>query len=62
MKDRAARIEVLEHQHRELDKAIKVAYNSYAPDESVEQLKRKKLTVKDEIENIKEEQNHGYKD
>ena len=54
MKDQTARIEVLERQHKELDKEIKIAYNKYSPSSVIENMKKQKLRIKDEITKLKE--------
>lgn len=54
MKDRAARIEVLEKQHRELDKKIQIGYKNYMQDHMLKDLKRRKFQLKAEITKLKE--------
>lgn len=43
-------VEHLKEQHDELDKQIKILYEHHADDFKVEDLKKKKLKVRDEIE------------
>jgi hypothetical protein len=54
--------DALEIKHRELDKEIKVLYKQYSSDETLKELKLKKLDLKHEIESINnriEEMNNG---
>lgn len=46
-------IEHLEQLHNSVDKQIQKIYREYGNDISVQQLKKKKLKIKDEIENLK---------
>lgn len=55
MKDTEARIEVLQQQHRLLDEKIKIMYQRYAQDSDVEELKIKKLQIKDNIARLQKE-------
>jgi hypothetical protein len=57
MKDRAARIEVLEKQHRELDKRIQVGYKNYMQDHLLKDLKHRKFKLKTEISRLQDAQN-----
>lgn len=47
------RLEHLEQKHRELDKEITELYNNYDSDDHVHQLKKERLHVKEEINNLK---------
>lgn len=49
----AARIELLEKQHRELDKEIQTAYKKYFPDHQVNEMKSRKFNLKAEITKLK---------
>lgn len=53
MKNSAARIEVLERQHRDLDKKIQIAYKNYMEDHLLKDLKRRKFQLKSEISRLK---------
>ena len=57
MKDRAARIEVLEKQHRELDKKIQIGHKNYMQDHMLKDLKRSKFQLKSEITRLQDAQN-----
>lgn len=43
-------LEHLEQRHRELDKEIKEMYNNYDDDITIQQLKKERLHVKEEIQ------------
>lgn len=47
------RIEVLQVQHKEIEKKIANAFRSYKPDHVIAYLKRKKLQIKTQIEKLK---------
>jgi hypothetical protein len=47
------RIEVLQAQHKEIEKKIVNAFRSYKPDHVIAYLKRKKLQIKTQIEKLK---------
>ena len=55
MKDKRDRIEVLTNQHRLLDEKIKIMFSRYAKDAEVEDLKLKKLHIKEEIAKLQKE-------
>lgn len=57
MKDRAARLEVLEKQHRELDKKIHIGHKNYMQDHMLKDLKRRKFQLKSEITRLQNAQN-----
>lgn len=42
-------VELLEEQHRNLDKEIQEKYKQYCPDLEIEEMKMKKLKIKDTI-------------
>jgi len=46
------RIGILEQQHKQLDNEIKTAYNRYIDDVEIEQLKKRKLYIKDELNKL----------
>jgi hypothetical protein len=48
-------IKHLEEQHRDIDKQIQEDYKHYGNDRLVTTLKKKKLQLKDEIENFKKQ-------
>ena len=54
MKNRAARIEVLEKHHRDLDKKIQIGHKNYMQDHLLKDLKRRKFLLKAEITKLKE--------
>jgi len=51
-------IKHLEDQHRDIDKQINEDYKNYGEDRLVATLKKKKLQLKDEIENFKRQLAH----
>lgn len=53
MKDVLERIEVLKQHHKELDVLIQQEYAEYKNDQVIEQHKKEKLKIKDEIERLK---------
>jgi hypothetical protein len=55
MKDTQERIRVLEDRHQLLDEKIRVLFKRYATDAEVEELKLKKLHIKDEIVRLQKE-------
>ena len=48
------RIEVLEKQHRELDKKVQIGHKNYMQDHLLKELKRRKFQLKTEIAKLKE--------
>ena len=48
------RIEVLEKQHRELDKKIQIGHKNYMEDHMLKDMKRRKFQLKSEITKLKE--------
>lgn len=50
MKDHQERIDVLVQQHHILDEAIQSGYRNYMDDQSLEQMKKRKLKIKEEID------------
>ena len=55
---RLERIDLLEKQHRELDKKIQVGHKNYMQDHMLKDLKRRKFQLKLEITKLKELDNH----
>jgi hypothetical protein len=55
--DIQARIDHLVKEHRALDKEIKLCYSNYIKDPLLEVMKKRKLAMKDEIEQLKRQQN-----
>ncbi len=53
MKNKQERIEVLELQHKEIEKKIVNAFRTYKPDHVIAYMKRKKLEIKTQIEKLK---------
>lgn len=51
------RIEILEKQHRELDKKIQIGYKNYMQDHLLKELKRRKFQLKTEITRLQDAQN-----
>ena len=49
------RIKVLESRHRELDKNIERGYSNYIDDTTLNKMKQEKLSIKDQIEKLKNE-------
>ena len=49
------RIEILESRHRELDKNIERGYSNYIDDAILNKMKQEKLSIKDQIEKLKNE-------
>lgn len=49
------RIKCLEERHRELDKDIQVAYDTFKGDFVVGALKKQKLQIKDKIQDLKQQ-------
>ena len=54
MKNLEVRLEALIRKHKDLDQAIQAGYKSYTPDTELKAMKAEKLTIKDEIESIKQ--------
>ena len=48
------RINVLEKQHRELDKKVQIGHKNYMQDHKLKELKRRKFQLKLEITKLKE--------
>jgi hypothetical protein len=51
---RRERIELLEKQHRELDKKIQIGHKNYMQDHLLKDMKRRKFQLKLEISKLKE--------
>ena len=51
---RLDRIELLEKQHRELDKEIQIGHKNYMQDHLLKDMKRRKFQLKLEISKLKE--------
>jgi hypothetical protein len=48
-----ARIEALEQRHKELEEVIEQKYKDYAPDFEINDLKKRKLRIQDELLTLK---------
>jgi hypothetical protein len=53
---RSERIEILEKQHRELDKKIQIGHKNYMQDHLLKDLKRRKFQLKSEITRLQDAQ------
>ena len=49
MKDHQERIDVLVQQHQILDENIRAGFRNYMNDQSLDQMKKRKLMIKEEI-------------
>lgn len=59
MKNTQERLEVLENQHRELDKKIQIAYKNYLADHLLKELKQRKFKLKSQITRLRELDNNA---
>jgi len=55
MADKATYLNTLKKKHRMLDKEIITAYNQYASEETLKEMKYKKLDLKMQIKNLEQQ-------